>query len=214
MEIQRTALLPTAFLPPIAYIGAFLHFEHIVIEQYEHYQKGGMRNRCFIATSNGPLRLTIPLLKGKHQQLPVREVRIDYRVDWIKNHWHAIESAYRKAPFFEEYAAYLQPVFLRKPEFLFDLNFSLLELLLKFMGIPRVPAFSESYSPNPDGQTDLRQAFRPNTELEVAFPWFKALPYPQVFEDRQGFIPHLSALDLLFCLGPEAKSKIATCIEK
>ena len=33
---------------------------------------------------------------------------------------------------------------------------------------------------------------------------FEATPYPQVFEDRHGFLPNLSILDLLFCTGPQA----------
>jgi len=28
--------------------------------------------------------------------------------------------------------------------------------------------------------------------------------YVQVFEDRNGFLPNLSILDLIFCTGPEA----------
>lgn len=211
MQAPNTALLPTAFCPPISYIAAFLHFERVQIEQHEHYQKGGMRNRCFIATANGPLRLTVPLLKGKHQQLPVREVRIDYRTPWIKNHWHAIESAYRRAPFFEEYAAYLLPVLQQKPAFLFDLNLALLELILKFLGVPGVLVLSEAYENVPGTKTDLRQTFRP---LASPSPWFQPQSYPQVFEDKHGFIPNLSILDLLFCMGPEARFRIAKCIRE
>ena len=209
MKTPNTALLPIAYFPPISYFAAFLHFGHIVIEQCEHYQKGGLRNRCYIATSNGPLRLTVPLLKGKHQQLPIREVRIDYRGPWIKNHWHAIESAYRKAPFYEEYAAYLLPVFQQKPTFLYDLNFAFLELLLKFLQIPVQPSLSNSYMVDTGNWADLRPSFQSNSNIENNLPWFKATPYPQVFEDRQGFQPHLSALDLLLCAGPQGRSLLA-----
>lgn len=209
MKMPNTAMLPTAFCPPISYVAAFLHYEQVLIEQHEHYQKGGMRNRCFIATANGPLRLTVPLLKGKHQQTPVREVRIDYSTPWIKTHVHAIESAYRNAPFYEEYAAYLLPVFHRKPVFLFDLNLELLELILKFLRIPKGPTLSHVYEAMPEAKTDLRQAFRPG---EAQLSWFYPRPYPQVFEDRHGFTPGLSILDLLFCMGPEARFTIAACI--
>ena len=210
MKMPNTALLPTAFCPPISYIAAFLHYEDVLIEQHEHYQKGGMRNRCFIATANGPLRLTVPLLKGKHQQTPVREVRIDYSTPWIKTHIHAIESAYRRAPFYEEYAAYLLPVLQRKPVFLFDLNLELLKLILKFLRISGAPALCQIYEEVPDAKTDLRKTFHPG---EVPLPWFHNRSYPQVFEDRQGFIPNLSILDLLFCMGPEARFTIAACIQ-
>jgi hypothetical protein len=212
MGQYTSALLPTAYLPPIAYVGTFFLFGQVFIEQWEHYQKGGMRNRCFIASASGPLRLTIPLLKGKHQQLPVREVRIDYRESWAKNHWQTLRSAYGKAPFYEEYAALLHPVFERRPSFLFDLNQELLHLILGFLKSPQLPELNAGYTATPAGMLDLRGAFRPDNAAGRALPDFHAVPYPQVFEDRNGFLPGLSILDLLFCLGPAARAKITAGI--
>lgn len=213
MGQYTSALLPTAYFPPIAYVGTFFLFGHIFIEQWEHYQKGGVRNRCFIATANGPQRLTIPLLKGKHQQLPVREVRIDYREPWVNTHWQAIRSAYGRAPFYEEYTALLRPVFERRPGFLFDLNYELLHLILGFLKSPRLPELNTAYAPAQEGTLDLRGAFRPNNPAAEALPGFNPLPYPQVFEDRNGFLPGLSILDLLFCLGPAAQVRITGGIQ-
>ncbi|MEY4135614.1 MAG: hypothetical protein RL386_1964 [Bacteroidota bacterium] len=208
MGQYTSALLPTAYLPPIPYLGACFLFGRIFIEQWEHYQKGGTRNRCFIATANGPQRLTIPLLKGKHQQLPVREVRIDYREPWVKTHWQAIRSAYGRAPFYEEYTALLLPVFERRPAFLFDLNQELLRLVLGFLKCPRHPELNEAYVRSPADTLDLRAAFRPNYMAGQPLQGFQVLPYPQLFEDRNGFLPGLSILDLLYCLGPGARDRI------
>ena len=33
---------------------------------------------------------------------------------------------------------------------------------------------------------------------------FSAVPYYQVFQERLGFLPNLSIIDLLFNMGPEA----------
>ena len=33
---------------------------------------------------------------------------------------------------------------------------------------------------------------------------FQIVKYPQVFEEKTGFIPNLSVLDLIFCVGPQA----------
>lgn len=198
------ALLPTAYLPSIAYMTVFLRYERVVLEQHEHYQKGGLRNRCFIATANGAHRLTIPLLKGKHQQLPVREVRIDYREPWIRNHWQSLTTAYGSAPFFEEYASALRPVFDHKPAFLFDLNLELLHTILGFLSIKPRPGLSSEYAGQPDFGIDLRQAFAVKNAPEAALLHFIPASYPQVFSEKHGFLPNLSILDLLFCLGPEA----------
>jgi len=34
-------------------------------------------------------------------------------------------------------------------------------------------------------------------------PHYKSIPYAQVFQDKHGFVPNLSVLDLLFCMGSE-----------
>ena len=43
----------------------------------------------------------------------------------------------------------------------------------------------------------------PNSQFSILNSQFP--PYPQVFDTRLGFLPNLSAIDLLFNLGPEAK---------
>ena len=51
---------------------------------------------------------------------------------------------------------------------------------------------------------DLRGNLSPkNTPLPY---WFRPEKYPQVFMERHGFLPDLSALDLLFCCGKSAGS--------
>ena len=39
-------------------------------------------------------------------------------------------------------------------------------------------------------------------------------PYSQVFDSRLGFLPNMSVIDLLFNLGPEAKSYLLNMPEQ
>ena len=49
---------------------------------------------------------------------------------------------------------------------------------------------------------DYRSAIRPkNPEAD---PDFEAKPYYQVYQQKHGFLPNLSILDLLFNMGPES----------
>lgn len=52
--------------------------------------------------------------------------------------------------------------------------------------------------------TDLRESIRPKQPYRTD-PAFSAVPYYQVFAQRQGFLPNLSIVDLLFNMGPEAR---------
>ncbi|NRB63070.1 MAG: WbqC family protein [Saprospiraceae bacterium] len=46
----------------------------------------------------------------------------------------------------------------------------------------------------------------PKPQRQLPDPHWKLIPYPQVFQEKHGFSPNLSILDLLFCTGPEALS--------
>ncbi|GAB4497829.1 MAG: WbqC family protein [Saprospiraceae bacterium] len=201
-----TPLFSIAYLPPVSWCEAACKQETIAIEAHEHYQKGSLRNRCYIAGPNGVQRLSIPLLKGKHQQTPIREVRIASDQDWQRQHWRSIRTAYGNAPFFEHYADELTPFFERRYSFLFDYNLDLLTFILqKKLGWRGEITFSETWLPLgewPHG-SDLREAF--SGESGKWPVWFQPLSYPQVFAERFGFLPNLSVLDLLFCCGKNGR---------
>lgn len=191
-------LLETQYLPSVAWCAVAWKETEVAIDAAEHYQKGGLRNRCYIAGPNGPQRLTIPLVKGKHQQTPIQEVRIAYQDDWQRQHWRSIQTAYGKAPFFEHYADDIRSFYTRPWDFLFEFNLAFQEFILKRkMGWKGTFVKQELYyeaSQWPDGP-DLRG------KTEGAPLPFSFCRYPQVFEEKTGFLPNLSVLDLLFCYG-------------
>ena len=177
-------ILTTAYLPPVAWFVVIRDATEFALEAHENYQKGGWRNRCRIAGPNGVQLLSIPLEKGKHQQTPIRDVRISYAENWQKVHWRSIRTAYGNAPYFEHYEEDLARFFQTKADFLFDFNLGLIQFLLKKTGWIGSVIFTSGYQ----GQSEL--------------PEFTTKSYPQVFEDRHGFLPGLSMLDALLCCGP------------
>jgi hypothetical protein len=187
MELGST--LHTAYLPPLAWFAEAARTGTILLEGHEHYQKGSTRNRCTIAGPNGPQRLSIPLEKGKHQQTPIREVRIAYTENWPLVHWRSIRTAYGNAPFFEYFGDDLDAIYQKRPTFLFDFNLLLLEFVLQKTKWPFGIAYTDAYRSNALSSTDA----------------YVAKPYPQVFQDRYGFQPGLSVIDGLMCSGRELK---------
>ncbi len=172
------------YLPPVSWCAAAWKSEAVAIEAHEHYQKGSLRNRCYIAGPNGVQRLSIPLEKGKNRQMPIRETRIAHDEPWQRQHWRSIRTAYGNAPYFGHYADDLAPFYEKPYTFLFDYNLDLLAFILqKKLGWPGEIRMSESYKV-PD-------------HIERS----KLPRYPQVFEEKHGFLPDLSVLDLLFCCG-------------
>lgn len=176
-----------------------------MLEACENYIKRSYRNRAHLAGPNGIQRLSIPLAKGKNQQQPIGEVQIAYDLPWQSQHWGAIQSAYGRAPFYEEYAPYLQPYFQKKIDSLFEWNLQLIKELLELLQIDTPLVFSEIFVKTPDPPIqDFRNTINPKKLLSTTFPAYELSPYPQVFLEKTGFLPNLSILDLLFCTGPEA----------
>lgn len=202
---SKAILLELQYFPSIQYFTKFYLYETVIIEQHEHYVKRSYRNRCHIATSTGIQRLSIPLKKGKNEQLPIREVQISYEENWQKNHWSAIQTAYNNSPFFEHYAAFFQPFFTKQFDLLFDFNFESLKTILQILDFKQSPMLSSSFLKETSDQVlDYRNIISPKAKKEPEDHDFKAMKYAQVFEEKNGFIPNLSILDLIFCAGPQA----------
>ena len=198
-------LLPIAYLPPVSWCTVAWKSEQVAVEAAEHYQKGSFRNRCYIAGPNGIQRLSIPLVKGKNRQTPIRDVRISYDEPWQRQHWRSIRTAYGNAPFFEHYSDKLIRFYEQPYPFLYDYNQELLHFIFeKCWGWKG--SFTTTAQYHPAGQwpngTDFRSDF--SADEQHAPIWFEPRPYAQVFMEKSGFIPNLSMLDLLFCCGKQA----------
>ena len=192
-------LSPTGYFPPVAHWALAIRAGHWCWEAHENYQKGGYRNRCTIAGANGPLTLSVPLVKGKHRGQPIQEVRIDYHQDWPRQHWQSIRSAYGRAPFFAFYAEDLEVAFAEPPPTLWELNERLFSVVNTALSLPIRWSATREFVAEPGGVIDLRDKAASRRP-----PGFTARPYPQLFREKHGFLPNLSILDLLFCTGPEA----------
>ena len=191
-------LLCSAYLPPISFFTAINSGGDVLIEQYDNYCKQTYRNRCRIATAGGVQTLTIPVVKSDSPKQLMKDVRISDHGEWRRQHWNALESAYMNSPFFMYYQDDFRPFYDKKYEFLVDFNTELTLLILKLAGINKELRLTESYTRHTDGTTDFRQMVESGVQ-ESAAPH----PYWQVFKQKYGFLPNLSAVDLLFNMGPE-----------
>ena len=197
-------LLSSAYLPPVQYFAHLQSAEQVWIEQYDHYQKQTYRNRCVIAAPDGPLSLTVPIEKPNTQKAFMRDIRISDHGNWRHLHWNAIESAYNHTPFFEYYKDDFRPFYEKKFDFLVDYNEQLCQLVCQLIDIDTPFQRTESYIAEPSNTIiDLRDAIHPKKEV-MDDASFSAVPYYQVFQERLGFLPNLSIIDLLFNMGPEA----------
>ncbi len=195
MELNKV-LLPTAYLPNLQYMACIVNADEAWIEGCENYVKQSYRNRSYILTANGVIRLTVPVIH--HGKVPIRELEIDYRQNWPVQHWRAIQSAYAKAPFFEHFGEYIKEAILTPISLLFQYNQNLLQLFLQLLRVKKQIDVTTTFQREPSPEFwDGRKLIHPKNELQTHTP-----AYYQCF--GSDFEQNLSIIDLLFCEGPQS----------
>ena len=195
-------LLSTTYFGPVQWYQKLYRADEVQMEQWESFQKQTYRNRCLIATTNGIQALTVPV-----ERVPlIRSVRISDHGNWRHLHWNALQSAYGESPFFDYYQDDIRPFFEKRWTFLFDFNEEIRQKMCELIDIqPKVgytKAFVQNHGDSPHDLRDFREGIRP--KHPVPDPDFTPRPYYQVYQEKHGFLPNLSILDLLFNMGPES----------
>ncbi len=204
METAR-ALFPTAYFPSIALTAAMLQSGTIVIEQQESFPKQTHRNRTVILTANGPMTLSVPVVRCNGSHTRTADIDISYAEHWNLIHWRAMEAAYNSSPFFLYYRDGIEHILMQKYDRLIELNEALLKYVFTKLKAPCAISYTNNYAkPNGDAR-DYRDRF--------SYKHPERLPYcpryEQVFSDRMPFNSNVGILDLLFNLGPESKEYLS-----
>lgn len=205
-------LIESQYFPPVTLFKKSIEFSNIKIDIYEPWRKMSFRNRCVVVGSNGCINLSIPLLDGREQKKLLKDVRIDNRKPWQSQHWKTIISCYNRSPWFDFFEPELAKLYGQPADLLSDWNRTCLSWVTGKLGLSisvnDLPSIA-SAQPGPE-VVDWRNKLTPKT-LQTDFP--NPVQYHQVFEERIGFIPHLSVLDLLFCEGKNARRILSTGVE-
>jgi hypothetical protein len=201
-------LVESQYFPPVTLFKKSIEFSNIKIDLYEPWRKMSFRNRCVVAGSNGPINLSIPVLDGREQKKLLKDVWIDNRKPWQSQHWKTITSCYNRSPWFDFFEPELDELYRQPVELLIDWNRICFEWVIGKLGLTMHADYSQYIPREHPGQEvlDWRNKLTPKS-IQSEFP--NPIRYHQVFEERIGFIPHLSILDLLFCEGKNARRFLA-----
>ena len=192
-------LLPLCPFPPLAWWCLALEAD-ARIDALEHYQKRSFRNRITLMTSRGVQTLTFPVERRGGLPRPQDQTRRAVNGDYRKV-WQAIRTAYGRAPFFDEMAEGLEPLFLSGADTLGAWNRQTLHWAAEWLGVS-VPPDSKAVT------VGLSQHAYPLSDEGLNHRQLDG--WPHVWDDRQHDIPYaaLSIVDALMHLGPEAARRV------
>lgn len=191
-------LVQPTYFSTIAQYVAIAKSNQIIFEVEDNFQKQTYRNRCYINTANGKQLLNVPVQHKKGIKQKTKDVKIDYKDSWQKQHLKALKTAYSSSPFFEFYVDDLLLLFEKKYTYLLDLNLESHQLIMDALQLETPFKKSENYI------TETKYLDLRNLAIDKKQTTYKLKRYIQVFEQNNGFISNLSILDLLFMEGPNA----------
>jgi hypothetical protein len=198
-----------AYFAPAAYFARISEADTVFMEAEENFVKQTYRNRCEILAANGTLALTVPVRDGSFHKVKIKDVKIDYTKRWQQIHIRSLESAYKSSPYYQYYCDKVNSVINSGSEFLLDLNIKSAELIFSLTGIETGIELTKNFMPPNNEIWDFRYSITPKRKQKTPERWINS-QYHQVFDDKYGFTPGLSILDLLFNKGPDTAGHIAT----
>lgn len=214
------------YIPWRGYFDAINSVDEFIILDDVQYTKRDWRNRNKIKTSIGDHWLSIPIeVKNKFHQ-KIKDARIS-DPDWAVKHWKTLQTNYAAAPFFKQYAAVFENLYLNKKyTLLSEVNYAFLKLVCTLLEIKTNIRHSSEfdlhekdpsdrlltlckavgatdYYSGPAAKAYLDETIFAQNAVRVHYFDFEGYaPYKQLHGE---FMNHLSVLDLLFNVGPEAK---------
>ena len=202
----------------IAAVDEFIIYDDV------QYTRRDWRNRNLIKTPQGAQWITVPVVaKGKYHQ-KICETQIGSG-DWANAHWKALSLNYGRAPFFEDVASWLKPIYVEETfTHLSQLNRRLIEAICAYLSIRTditsssdynllgdkserlaamcVQAGATEYISGPAAKNYLDKKVFSESGLKLT--WFEYADYPHYPQLWDEFLHGVTILDLLFNCGRDA----------
>lgn len=181
---METLIQPLLFAAPVGWFAGICNSPILELADESQIERQTLRNRLVYGTFQGPKVFTIPLVNTT-LKASYRKVAISYNENWSQQLINALQTAYGKSPFFEYYGYRFEAIISAREEFLWDLNYKMLEEILKCLKLP------------------IAITTKNSSMLPINIPEIEMIYY-QVFSEKINFISGLSILDILFNEGPDS----------
>jgi hypothetical protein len=223
----RVAMHQPNFLPYIGFFDKIAKSDMLVIVDHVDFSKGkdNWHHRNRIRSFRGWDYITVPV-SDHFNYKPFTSVTLNGNIEFKKRkHIRTFSLNYQKAQFFDDYFGSFSEVYVEKENNLAEFNVKLIRWMMESLGI-RVKVLRSSEldfdrsAKKTDMIMDIMEAVRGNVfisgdgakcyiekerfegnGISMQFQNFRHPEYPQTYP---GFIPNMSAMDLIFNTGKSA----------
>jgi hypothetical protein len=220
------------FLPALNYFQRMLIADIWIWRDDVQFQRKDWENRNKIKTARGWQWVTVPV-KACPLGTNIMLAEIDVAMNWPKKMLGSIQCAYGRAPYFDEFYPQIAHV-LGQWHYLTKLNGHMICMFREAWGLNRCKFYLASelgcqgtkdgiliemckkvgadvYLSGAEGRNYNRPEEWAKAGIELRHHDYDPVPYPQQFG---GFLPWMSALDLLMNCGAGGRKYLETGIER
>ncbi len=220
---KRIAILQSNYIPWKGYFDMIAAVDEFILYDDMQFTKNDWRNRNLIKTPQGVQWITVPV----GQDIRRRICDVELTSVWQSKHWKTLHSNYRRAPFFDEVARWLEPLYMAETHTgLSQMNRKFMEAICQYVGIEtRITncwdyellgdtartarlvdlcqqAGATHYLSGPAAKNYIEaQLF---DDARIVLQWFDYACFPEYPQLWGEFVHGVSILDLLFNCGKSA----------
>ena len=195
---------------------------YVVLDKVQFQFDITNRNKI-IAPDGSWTRISVPIKKG-HKFFEARNVEIDNDLPWAEENWDLIHKSYNESPFFDLYKVFLNSLYKKSWNLIFDLNLQILKKVFDWLDIKTEIVLeseldvtgttsqrllnickklgADTYISGIGGKKYLDEKLFKNNKIILKYQNYNPITYPQHLSKT--FIPNLSIIDLLANTGTES----------
>ena len=213
------AVQPPEYFPRLEYMAVIQQVDHFVLGNTFPYRRQSFQNRSKLRSPQGWHWITVPVF-GNRDGAPVREVEIETGGRWREKHWRSFLYNYRTTMYFDYFEASFRPFFERGWARLSPCASRSVELLAELFGLQTTLTRASALDGAPETVAGVARALGAETLLttpggdpeslpEGVTPHVVEYDHPTYRQNFEGFESGMSAADLVFNYGPEARRILA-----
>ena len=214
------------YLPWLGFFKKIMHSDVFVFLDDVKFVKKQWHNRNYILSNNGPIFLTVPIIKNSGEN--INKIKISYDEKWNINHKKTIFYNYNKSPFFEKYWNFFEDLYSKKFKNLLELNLEIINFCIDELELKTKIVFSSELgitekkselnleickSLNADiylsgilGKNYLIEDDFEKNDIKIEYQNFQ---HPTYNQNNKTFVPNMAFVDLLFNEGKNSKKILA-----